>query len=86
MILRKDELEASLHEEKQLIQTGKLKEDNPLDKSEPFQQLCTATRRGDLKGCQEAINAGANINGRDEFDYTPLILVCCGCKFDIYAN
>lgn len=83
MILRKDELEVSLHEEKQLIQIGKLKDDNPLDCSKPFRQLCTATRRGDLKGCQEAINAGANINGRDEFDYTPLILVCVVCKLDI---
>jgi ankyrin repeat and BTB/POZ domain-containing protein 1 len=75
MVLRKDQLEASLHEEKKLIQNGLLKDDNPLDFSEPFRRLCLATRRGDLKGCQEAINDGANINARDEFDYTPLILV-----------
>ena len=75
MVLRKHELEASLHEEKKLIETGKLKEDNPLDLSEPFKRLCDAVRRGDLKVCQEAINDGANINGRDQFDYTPLILV-----------
>lgn len=86
MVLRKDELETSLREEKQLIQTGRLKDDNPLDDSELFQQLCIAIRRGDLKGCQEAINAGANINGRDEFDYTPLILVCCPCRLDMYAR
>ena len=75
MILRKDQLEKSLYEEKKLIQTGHLKDENPLDFTEPFRQLCLATRRGDLKGCQEAINAGANINARDQYDYTPLILV-----------
>ena len=75
MVLRKDQLEASLREEKQLIETGKLKEDSPLDQSECFRKLCAACREGDLKGCQEAILEGANINARDEFDYTPLILV-----------
>lgn len=75
MVLRKDQLEASLHEEKKLIQNGKLKEDNPLDFSEPFTRLCQACRKGDLKLCQEALTDGANINARDEFDYTPLILV-----------
>ena len=75
MVLRKDQLEASLNEEKKLIQNGKLKEDNPLDSSEPFTRLCRACRKGDLKLCQEALMDGANINARDEFDYTPLILV-----------
>ena len=75
MVLRKDELEAALHEEKKLIETGKLKEDFALDRSEPFIALEEACRRGDLKACQEAIIAGVNINARDEFDYTPLILV-----------
>ena len=75
MILRKDQLEASLHEETQLIQDGRLKEDNPLDLSETFRRLCEACRRGDLKEAQEAITEGANINARDQFDYTPLILV-----------
>ena len=75
MILRKDQLEASLHEEKKLIETGKLKEDSPLDTTEVFGRLCEACRRGDLKTCQEAITEGANINARDQFDYTPLILV-----------
>ena len=79
MVLRKDQLEASLHEEKKLIQIGKLKEDNPLDQTEPFRKLCEACRKNDLKACQEAITSGANINARDEFDYTPLILVSlCG--------
>jgi ankyrin repeat/BTB/POZ domain-containing protein 1 len=68
MVLRKDELEASLHEEKRLIETGKLKDDNPLDSSEPFKRLCDACRRGDLRVCQEAINDGANINARDQYD------------------
>ena len=75
MVLRKDQLEASLHEEKKLIEDGRLKEDNPLDLSESFRRLCEACRRGDLKVCQEMITEGANINARDQFDYTPLILV-----------
>jgi hypothetical protein len=75
MILRKDQLEASLHEEKKLIETGRLKEDSPLDFSTTFEKLCEACRKGDLKACQEMITEGANINARDQFDYTPLILV-----------
>lgn len=75
MVLRKDEIEASLLEESKLIRDGKLKEDNPLDLTEPFNKLCAACRRGDLKVCQEMITEGANINARDTFDYTPLILV-----------
>jgi len=75
MVLRKDQLEASLHEEKKLIKDGRLKEDNPLDFSESFKRFCEACRRGDLKVCQEMITEGANINARDSFDYTPLILV-----------
>jgi ankyrin repeat/BTB/POZ domain-containing protein 1 len=65
----------SLHEEKKLIENGVLKEDNPLDNSENFRILCEACRRGDLKVCQEMIMEGANINAKDLFDYTPLILV-----------
>ena len=75
MVLQKAEIEASLQEQNKLIQDGKLKEDNPLDLSENFAKLCEACRRGDLKVCQEMIMEGANINARDEFDYTPLILV-----------
>ena len=75
MVLRKDQIEATLQEEKKLIEDGKLKEDNPLDDSEAFTRLCEACRRGDLKTCQEMITNGANINARDRFDYTPLILV-----------
>ena len=76
MVLRKDQIEASLQEEKKLIEDGKLKEDNPLDSSEVFIRLCEACRRGDLKTCQEMITEGANINAKDHFDNTPLILVC----------
>ena len=75
MVLKKAEIEVSLQQEQQLIQTGAIKEDNPLDLSEQFNRLCEACRRGDLKGCQEALNNGANLNARDLFDYTPLILV-----------
>ena len=75
MILRNDQLEVTLHEEKKLIEDGRLREDNPLDLSDGFVRLCEACRRGDLKSCQELITKGANINARDKFDYTPLILV-----------
>ncbi|KKA19012.1 Ankyrin repeat and BTB/POZ domain protein [Rasamsonia emersonii CBS 393.64] len=74
-VLRKDQLEISLHNEKKLIHEGVLKEDNPLDLSEGFRTLCDACRRGDLKLCQEKISEGVNINARDPFDYTPLILL-----------
>lgn len=75
MVFRKDEIEASLAEENKLIQNGTLKEDSPLDNSKDFLTLCEACRRGDLKVCQEMITEGANINAKDKFDYTPLILV-----------
>ncbi|KAK6365055.1 hypothetical protein LTS17_011533 [Exophiala oligosperma] len=78
-LLRKDQLERSLHDEKKLIEEGILKEDNPLDFSENFQKLCSACRRGDLKVCQEMIQEGTNINAKDQYDYTPLILASlCG--------
>jgi ankyrin repeat/BTB/POZ domain-containing protein 1 len=75
MVLRKDELEVQLKDEHQLIQDGVLRDESPLDASPEFQKLCNACRIGDLKGCQEAIATGVNINARDHFDYTPLILV-----------
>ncbi|EKD14692.1 uncharacterized protein L3040_000215 [Drepanopeziza brunnea f. sp. 'multigermtubi'] len=79
MVLRKDELEAQMRDEHQLIQDGILKDDSPLDVSVDFQKLCNACRIGDLKGCQEAVASGVNINARDVFDYTPLILASlCG--------
>jgi len=74
-VLRKDQLEISLHNEKKLIQEGHIKDDNPLDLSEPFRDLCSACRKGDLKVCQEKITEGVNVNARDLYDYTPLILV-----------
>jgi hypothetical protein len=82
-LLRKDQLERSLHDEKKLIEEGILKEDNPLDFSENFQKLCAACRRGDLKVCQEMIVEGTNINAKDQYDYTPLILVSLGLGVDI---
>lgn len=78
-LLRKDQLERSLFDEKKLIDEGVLKEDNPLDLSESFRILCEACRRGDLKVCQEKIQEGVNINAKDQYDYTPLILASlCG--------
>ena len=75
MVLRKDELEVKLKDDNQLIRDGVLRDDSPLDVSEEFQKLCKACRIGNLKLCQEAITGGVNINARDLFDYTPLILV-----------
>lgn len=75
MVLKKHEIEAALHEEHQAISQGHLKEDSPLDLSEDFRIFCKSCRRGDLKVCQEKIQEGVNINARDRFDYTPLILV-----------
>lgn len=74
-VLRKDQLEISLVNEKKLIKDGTIKDDNPLDLSEPFRELCNACRQGDLKVCQEKISEGVNVNARDPYDYTPLILV-----------
>ena len=74
-VSQKADIEASLQQEQKMILEGKLKEDNPLDLSETFRKLCEACRRGDLKLCQEMLTEGANINARDPFDYTPLILV-----------
>lgn len=75
MVLRKDELEIQLKDEHQLIKDGVLRDDSPLDTSDDFNRLCDACRRGDLKDCHEMIAGGVNINARDIFDYTPLILV-----------
>ncbi|KAI9814707.1 MAG: hypothetical protein M1826_002153 [Phylliscum demangeonii] len=67
MVVSKVALEAQISE-------GRLREENPLDSTDEFRQLCQACRLGDMGGCVEAIAAGANIDGRDEFDYSPLIL------------
>lgn len=83
MVLKKAQIEASLQEEQQLIQSGKLKEDSPLDLSDRFNKLCEACRRGDLKVCQEMITEGVNLNARDLFDYTPLILVSSGLRLPV---
>ncbi|KAG6056545.1 hypothetical protein E4U17_002140 [Claviceps sp. LM77 group G4] len=62
-----------------LAQTHKLRDANPLDQSDEFKAFILACRHGDLPKCQEYINRGVNINGRDSFDYTPLILASlCG--------
>lgn len=75
VVLRKDEMEMQLKSENQLIRAGTLHDESPLDNSEEFHELCDACRRGDLRECQEIISTGVNINARDRFDYTPLILV-----------
>ena len=75
MVLRKDELEGKLGEEALLIKSGIIRDENPLDESPEFHEFLLACRRGDLKTCQELISQGININGKDRFDYTPLIIV-----------
>lgn len=76
MVKRKDELEVQLKDEHQLIKEGLLRDESPLDTSPEFQELCVACRIGDVKRVQQAITTpGININARDPFDYTPLILV-----------
>ncbi|KAM0283518.1 hypothetical protein ACHAQH_002469 [Verticillium albo-atrum] len=74
MVLHKGQLEAQLRDEHVLIKNGVLRDENPLDLSEAFHDFLQACRRGDLKTCQELISAGVNINGKDSFDYTPLIV------------
>ncbi|RTE82861.1 hypothetical protein BHE90_002586 [Fusarium euwallaceae] len=79
MVLRKDELEGKLGEEAQLIKSGVLRDENPLDDSPEFHEFLMACRHGDLRTCQELISRGVNINGKDKFDYTPLIIASlCG--------
>lgn len=75
MVMTKFGLEGKLHEENRLIQDGVLRDDNPLDQSHEFNDFLIACRHGDLRKCQELINQGVNINGKDKFDYTPLIIV-----------
>ncbi|RMJ22842.1 BTB POZ domain-containing protein [Aspergillus sp. HF37] len=82
-VLRKDQIEGSLLDEKKLIKEGTIKDDNPLDLSEPFCDLCFACRKGDLKVCQEKITEGVNINARDPYDYTPLILASLCGHFEV---
>lgn len=74
-ILGKHQIEKALADEHKAVSSGRLKDENPLDLSADFRRFCEASRRGDLKLCQEQITKGVNINARDEFDYTPLILV-----------
>lgn len=75
MVLRKFELEAKLKDDNQLIRTGVLRNEHPLELSPEFHEFLQACRRGDLKQCQEAISAGININAKDQYDYTPLVVV-----------
>lgn len=86
MVLRKTEIEAALFAENEAISAGILREDNPLDLTADFRLFCEACRRGDLKVCQEKITEGVNINARDTFDYTPLILVSVCAHFHHTRN
>ncbi|RCI13232.1 hypothetical protein L249_0825 [Ophiocordyceps polyrhachis-furcata BCC 54312] len=79
MVLPKHELEGKLGEERLMIKNGLLRDENPLDQSAEFKDFLAACRCGDLRRCQELINQGVNINGKDDFDYTPLIIASlCG--------
>lgn len=79
MVIRKHELEAKLKHDLELVESGVLRDENPLDSSEQFNELLEACRRGNLKRTQELISAGVNLNGKDKFDYTPLIIVSPYC-------
>lgn len=83
---KKFEIQKALATENQAISSGALKEDNPLDTTETFRQFCEACRRGDLKVCQEMIQAGVNVNARDRHDYTPLILVSPDPRCFVYPK
>ncbi|KAF2722240.1 hypothetical protein K431DRAFT_284189 [Polychaeton citri CBS 116435] len=82
-IASKYQLEQSLYKENQQIAAGALKEENPLDTSPDFIALCEGSRRGDLKTVQEQITKGVNINARDLYDYTPLILASLCGHFEV---
>lgn len=75
MAIRKFELEAKLKDDNKLIRTGVIRNEHPLDTSPEFLGFLEACRRGDLKTCQELISAGVNINAKDNYDYTPLVVV-----------
>ena len=75
MVIRKYELETKLKEESTLIRSGVLRNEHPVDLSQDFADFMQACRKGDLKECQELIQLGVNINGKDRFDYTPLVIV-----------
>lgn len=79
MVLRKFELETKLKDDIALVKSGVLRDENPLDDTAEFKELLAACRQGDLKRTQELITSGVNINGKDNFDYTPLIIASlCG--------
>ncbi|KAJ1335639.1 ankyrin repeat and BTB/POZ domain-containing protein 1 [Microdochium nivale] len=79
MALRKHEIEVRLKDDLELVRSGVLREETPLDTSDEFNELLQACRRGDLKRTQELISEGVNLNGKDKFDYTPLIIASlCG--------
>jgi hypothetical protein len=78
MVLKKFELEGALAQENLMIKSGELREENPLDTTAEFNEFLLACRHGDLRKCQELISQGVNINGKDKFDYTPLIIVSSG--------
>lgn len=75
-VLKKHELEGKLGEESRMIKSGLLRDENPLDDSDEFNDFLLACRQNNLRRCQELISQGVNINGKDPFDYTPLIVVC----------
>ncbi|KAB8295089.1 hypothetical protein EYC80_007027 [Monilinia laxa] len=80
MVKQKVDLEIQLKDEHELIKEGLLRDESPLDTSPEFQELCIACRIGDVERFQKAVTTpGININARDPFDYTPLILASlCG--------
>ena len=86
MVLKKFELEGALAQENLMIKSGVLRDENPLDTSDEFNEFLLACRHGDLRKCQELISQGVNINGKDKFDYTPLIIVSNGVPSACYQH
>jgi ankyrin repeat protein len=82
-MVSKADLQAQLRNEQQQIMKGRLKDENPFDDSPAFRELCHACRVGDEKKAMEMINAGANLNARDAYDATPLILASLCGHYDL---
>ncbi|KAI5846067.1 hypothetical protein BZA05DRAFT_458403 [Tricharina praecox] len=80
----KTHLISQLIEERREQESGDLQNRNPLDESEPFQRLCLACRRGDVKAVQSLISfEKVNVNAVDRFDYPPLTLASLCGHYDV---
>jgi hypothetical protein len=51
--------------------------------SDADQRLLDATQDGNLSGVRSALNAGANVNARNSYDQTPLMIACVNDNLEI---